>query len=337
MHIEHVDPGTDGSRLDRCYQIVAECARLDDPGMPVQSRRGFAAWLAAFGDPRRAWLATDGAGQPTGCYVLTLPARENLTMAMCLLAVVPARRRAGIGTALVEHCARQARQAGRARLAGEAADGSAGAEFAAAMGASAGMALAVRQLVIDARLSARLADLRAAAAPHAAGYTVLSWAGATPQEYLGDSARLSAAMADAPRDAGVEPHTWDANRISAFEQTLLDANNRIYCVAARHDDTGCLAAITQVRIDPANPGWAHQGITAVLPEHRGHRLGLLAKTEMLELLITRAPALRRIVTRNAGANQHMVAINEQLGYRITSVRRDWEIDLRCFDQLVGAS
>ena len=80
-------------------------------------------------------------------------------------------------------------------------------------------------------------------------------------------------------------------------------------------------------IDPGNPGWAHQGITAVLPAHRGHRLGLLTKTEMLYLLITRAPEVRRILTRNAGVNEHMVAINEQLGYQISSVRRDWELDL----------
>jgi GNAT superfamily N-acetyltransferase len=109
---------------------------------------------------------------------------------------------------------------------------------------------------------------------------------------MGDSARLSAAMADAPTGAGVEPQKWDASRIRAFEQTLLDSGRQIYSVAARHDDTGCLAAITQVTIDPASPDWAQQGITAVLPEHRGHRLGLLTKTEMLELLIKRAPDVR---------------------------------------------
>jgi GNAT superfamily N-acetyltransferase len=103
--------------------------------------------------------------------VFTLPARENLTMATCLLAVVPARRRVGIGTALLEHCARQARQAGRARLAGEALDGSPGAAFAAAAGARAGVALVFRQIVIDVSLGARLAGPRTEAGRRAAGYT----------------------------------------------------------------------------------------------------------------------------------------------------------------------
>ena len=302
VQIDQVEPGTDTRGLDRCYQIVAECERLDNPGMPVQSRQSFGAWVSGFGDPRRIWLATDHAGRPAGCYVLSLPARENLTMAAALLAVVPARRRAGIGTALLQHCAGQARRASRLRLAGEALDESPGAAFAAAAGARAGMAFVFRQLIIDADLRTRLAGLRAASRPHAAGYTLLSWLGATPEAYMGDSARLSAAMADAPTDAGVEPQIWDASRIRAFEQILLNSSRQIYSVAARHGATGCLAAITQVTTDPANPDWAQQGITAVLPEHRAHRLGPLTKTEMLELLIKRAQ--RGPGARKQGSDSH---------------------------------
>jgi GNAT superfamily N-acetyltransferase len=327
VQIDQVDPGTDSRGLDRIYQIAAECSRLDDPGGPVQSPASFAAWAAGFGDLRRFWLDTDDAGQPAGCYVLTLPTRENLTMATCLLAVVPGRRRTGIGTALLNHCAGQARQAGRLRLAAEALDGSPGAAFAAAVGARAGLAFVSRQLAIEPSLGARLADLRAAAWQHAAGYTLGSWLGATPEANMADSARLSAAMADAPTDAGVDPQVWDADRIRGFEQMLLQSGRQLYSVAARHDQTGRLVAITQMTTDLANPGWAQQGITAVLREHRGHRLGLLVKVEMLEILIKRAPDVRWIVARNAGANEHMIAINEQLGYQVSSVRQDWELDL----------
>ena len=65
----------------------------------------------------------------------------------------------------------------------------------------------------------------------------------------------------------------------------------------------------------------------MLPQHRGRRLGLLVKIEMMRVLAVREPQARRIVVRNAGANEHMVAINEQLGYRVTAIRRDWELDL----------
>jgi hypothetical protein len=77
-----------------------------------------------------------------------------------------------------------------------------------------------------------------------------------------------------------------------------------------------MAAVTAVETDPDNPAWAHQLLTAVTREHRGHRLGLLVKTAMLEWLATAEPAVEHIVTGNAAVNQHMIDINEQLGYEL---------------------
>jgi hypothetical protein len=37
--------------------------------------------------------------------------------------------------------------------------------------------------------------------------------------------------------------------------------------------------------------------------------------------------VRRIVTTNAELNQHMIAVNEQLGYRVTGRFLTWELDL----------
>jgi hypothetical protein len=67
-------------------------------------------------------------------------------------------------------------------------------------------------------------------------------------------------------------------------------------------------------VDPDDPGWAHQVITAVTREHRGHRLGLLLKLAMMELLATTEPQLERIETLNAASNEYMVAVNDALGY-----------------------
>jgi hypothetical protein len=70
----------------------------------------------------------------------------------------------------------------------------------------------------------------------------------------------------------------------------------------------------------------YQLITAVIREHRGHRLGLLLKTAMLERLAVAEPALERIVTGNAVGNQWMIAINEQLGYRLlTPLNQSFEL------------
>jgi len=45
--------------------------------------------------------------------------------------------------------------------------------------------------------------------------------------------------------------------------------------------------------------------------------------------------VRQVRARNAGANEHMVAINEQLGFRLSSVRRDWELDLAAVPAAAG--
>jgi hypothetical protein len=51
------------------------------------------------------------------------------------------------------------------------------------------------------------------------------------------------------------------------------------------------------------------------------------KVEMLDLLAAHEPAVRHILTGNADSNQHMIAINEQLGFEAGPVYRDWQLDL----------
>jgi hypothetical protein len=66
-------------------------------------------------------------------------------------------------------------------------------------------------------------------------------------------------------------------------------------------------------------------MTVVARAHRGHRLGLLLKVAMLELLAEREPQLETIETFNADANAHMVGINETLGFRMTGRLTFWEM------------
>jgi hypothetical protein len=50
--------------------------------------------------------------------------------------------------------------------------------------------------------------------------------------------------------------------------------------------------------------------------HRGHRLGLLLKTGMLLWLAEVEPQVETVDTWNAESNDHMIAVNEALAYRI---------------------
>lgn len=329
MEIQQFDPATDTTRLRACFEMTEAGWPLDQPNVPSWPLESFTGkWEHGFDAcPQQAWLAADDGGQPLGGYVLRLPEKENAARATCILIVAPSRRRQGAGTALLAHCIEQARRAGRSRLASYVRDGSPGAGFAAAAGARGGIAEVSRVLDIDSTLPGRLATLRAAAEPHAAGYTLLSWSGPSPDEHIDQVAKLNNAMSDAPRDEGVEPAVWDADRIREADQKALAAGLMFHNVAARHDATGDFAAVTDVCIDAGSPGWGFQGITVVLPEHRGRRLGLLIKIAMLELLADRAPDVRRIYTGNAGSNEHMIAINAQLGFEVCDVYRFWELDL----------
>lgn len=76
------------------------------------------------------------------------------------------------------------------------------------------------------------------------------------------------------------------------------------------------SGIRVVRWDPADTAARRQGLTAVTKQYRGHRLGLLVKAAMLEWLAETEPAIELIETGNASANDHMIAVNDTLGFAV---------------------
>jgi GNAT superfamily N-acetyltransferase len=328
VRIERFDPIADQQRLRACFQIVDACGHHDDPDLPHQSFAGFAnGWAHGWGNPTQTWLACNEVGEPIGCYLLVLPDRDNPTMASCALFIAPAYRRSGHGRRLLAHCADQARLAGRSRLTAQVAQDSPAAAFAVSAGARIGISEVLRVLTVDDAVRSRLPGLRAEATRASRGYSLVSWLGATPEEHIHGAAGIELAMADAPRDPGVEPESWDADRIRKVEQLGIAAGQQFYAVAALHDDSGEMVALTKIGTSSAVPGWGFQYLTAVLADHRGHRLGLLVKTANLELVLDHEPGLRSIVTGNAGPNDHMITINDTLGFRLLSERRNCELDL----------
>jgi GNAT superfamily N-acetyltransferase len=159
MLVEQFDPSSDAHSLRTCNQIYLVAHDIDNPQIPPLSYRLFErAWVDGFGQDEihECWLASSDSGEPVGCYLLTLPERENKTVASSELIVAPERRRAGLGTALLAHCAGRARGAGRARLRAFVADGTAGVAFAEAMGAAGGIEQVLRTMPVDASLPHRL-------------------------------------------------------------------------------------------------------------------------------------------------------------------------------------
>jgi GNAT superfamily N-acetyltransferase len=324
--ITRVDPD-DHETLRGCHRVRVAAGATDDPEGPPEPYGAFATWLTTGWDeiPGEAWAVRDEPGdEVTGCYRINLPDKENLDTAFVFPTVHPARRRQGVGSELLRHAAARAAAQGRTVLRAFPFVGTAGAAFAARAGAQGGL-VSVRRVQhlrqLPDGLIARQRDLAASAA---AGYTAVSWVGGTPAEYREGVAGVLNAFADAPSDEGFEHEFWDADRVrDQFDLiTRYDVLQR-YSVAAVHAQTGEMAALTQVFVTPEAPAWAQQGLTAVARAHRGHRLGLLAKTAMLDVLAAAAPDVEHVITDNADSNQYMIAINELLGYEVLSPAFQW--------------
>jgi GNAT superfamily N-acetyltransferase len=317
MRIEQADL-TDTEKIRECFEVYHAAQRVDEPEGPWFTERPFDGWMTVGwnGDPREVWLAVDQ-GSAAGWYRLGLPSRENLDRAGLELVVHPAERQRGLGLALLRHAAGRAAAHGRAVLNGAARRGSPGEAFARSVGAEPGLVEVQRVLDIGRLEKGKLARLRGPAELAAAGYSLESWAGPVPGDFLEQVAMLYNAMGDAPRDPEIAHEEWDAQLVRERINDLRPHYGlRDYTVVARHDDTGELAALSEMAVDPANPGWGFQMNTVVTRKHRGHRLGLLAKIAMMALLATTEPQLERISTWNAESNAHMIAINEAMGYAV---------------------
>lgn len=332
MRILRVDPA-DADVMRACHAVHVAAHDADDPnGEPPYSLALFRAHLLHGWscDPGEAWYApADDPARPdlrvAGFYVLRLPDLENRERAFVMPAVHPAFRRRGLGRALVRHAAQRAKADGRTDFDGAVPQGSAGEAFARKLGATPGLVDARRILDLRKTDPGRFKELRAEAAGHAAGYSLVSWTGRTPEEELGRVAGVLNAMNDAPREEGLfEDDLWDADRVrERGDMMTVFAGSRTYSIAAVHDATGEMAALTQLFVDPAQPGWAHQGLTGVTRPHRGHRLGLLTKAAMLDWMATAEPQLERIETNNAAVNSYMIAVNEALGYELVEPGRQF--------------
>jgi len=327
MHIERVDL-TDAQSIGACDEVCLAAQEADCPEEPRLTAGPFRGWLTVGwdGNPREVWLAAatssmlagDGKRRPVlGWYRLELPERENQDRANLDLVVHPAERRRGLGTALLRHAAERAACHGRSVLASATRDGTPGAAFARSAGAEPGVVEVQRMLELGKLADGRLERLREQAERAAAGYSLVSWTGPTPEEHLARVAAGFNAMNDAPHSPDREDDIWDAQRVrDRADAAVREGCLRGYSVAAIAEATGEMAGLTQVFVDPEYPEWGHQGLTAVIRQHRGHRLGLLIKAAMLEWLATEEPKLERIATDNAAVNKYMIAVNEALGYEL---------------------
>ncbi|MDQ0868501.1 GNAT superfamily N-acetyltransferase [Arthrobacter sp. V1I9] len=303
-------------------------------------------WRGNEYEERRLYLAKLGAVTVGMCSV-TFPLRENTHTAGIQVLVVPAYRRQGLGRALLEHAEAAARERGRTSLDAyhevplQAADGAAllpaksGAgglpldEPAVAFAVAAGYELeqVERSSRLDLPVAPELLDRLEADAPaRAAEYTITGWDDTCPEDLVHAYARLKSTMTTDVPIAGMdwEGEDWDAARVREEENTLIRSGVQSAVTAARHRASGQLVAYTVLNWRAGVPNSILQQDTLVISEHRGRRLGVLAKVANLRRAQTRWPSAKSVLTWNANENQHMLAINIALGFKPAGYEGEWQ-------------
>ena len=295
---------------------------LDEPHEPAPTLRAWRSQVLTpwYGDPVRLLVAGDD--PPLGCALVPLPSHDNPHGAAAALHVAPGHRRRGTGRALWAGVLGLARGQGRRTVLCEAREGSALEGLLAAAGAQPALTDVLRHQPIAEVDPARVAALRRGAETAAAGFRLVDWTGPTPVHLRGPLGVALSSLNDAPTgDLDYDDEVWDAARVALRDAGLVAGGLRMHTVLALAGDEP--AGFTDVAVSEDGT-YAWQWGTGVAAAHRGHRLGMLLKTVMVQRLRAAEPALRTVATWNAEGNTHMVALNEALGYRVVDRVREWQ-------------
>jgi GNAT superfamily N-acetyltransferase len=257
-----------------------------------------------------------------------LPSRDNRHAALVGGNVLPEHRNAGVGSAVYDHVEAVATSAGRTRLFTGGPESEAGRRFAERRG------YALASVGVDRHVDLRAVgadEVRAAfdeAGAYAADYELLRLAGPMPDDLVDAYADAAAAINDAPLDdLDIEDEIFDVERVRRYERGQIGSGRRLYRVLARQRATGEIAGHTVVAVETNPPGFGLQHDTTVVRAHRGHRLGLLLKADMMRWLADAEPETRYLATQNAASNDHMIAVNERLGYRVMGRTMEFQLDV----------
>jgi RimJ/RimL family protein N-acetyltransferase len=271
----------------------------------------------------RAWNGRMGGDVVAAGYV-RMPLQDNLDRAEVAVHVLPEQRRLGLGRSMAERLEQEARGLGRATLyaevqwdfeGGSDGAGRAGSEFARAAGYDLALSDVQRELALPVADDV-LSTLAERAAPQHEAYELRSFVGAVPDDLVaGWTVLIGSLSTEAPTgDLDLEPEAISVADHREAEEVVRRQGRTKYNTVAL-DRAGEVVAYTDLATTVHEPGRAYQWGTLVRRADRGHSLGLAVKAANLRLLQQERPDIERVFTWNAESNSHMVAVNEQLGFR----------------------
>jgi GNAT superfamily N-acetyltransferase len=319
----HLD---DSEVLRAAHPVLKACDLHGRPGRPFWSEREFVAMMqATLPDvQRRLLLAYEGDRIVGGCFAL-LPLLDNLDKVYVHIVVHPGERGRGVGTALEQAMSELAERERRPTVIGEAhvpadqRDDHPSRRFAETRGYALANVEIARSLELPIAADQLDAWESEAATAHD-GYRLETFDGPIPDELAESFCHLLGLLAsEAPTgDLDFEPEVVPVEALRAREKVLEEQGRTAYASVAI-DTSGDAVADSVLAFSPDDPDNAMQWATLVRRDHRGHRLGLAVKVRNLRALQAAHPEVKRIWTQNSEVNQHMVSINEKLGFKPVEV------------------
>ncbi len=157
-------------------------------------------------------------------------------------------------------------------------------------------------------------------------YRIVTWTHRAPEQWLDDIATIFMRMStDAPAgNLQIDEETWDADRVRKNDDKRLSTGRIQLAAAIEHVPTGRLVAFNGVTVSEDRSRPVHQGITLVLKEHRGHRLGMIVKIANIHQLASFSPDSPAIITDNAEENRPMLDVNEAVGFVPVGYEGAWK-------------
>jgi mycothiol synthase len=318
---------------DELYgELYAARAELDAEWAPGDPRRPLADEIASIRhmpalEDGVMFLARDASGSVAGmanCGWEQLEGWEHVLW--IAVSVLPAQRRQGLGRLLLARSADVARQRGLRTVMGRTRHNVlSGAEFSRRFGAEPGQV--GRENRLDLRgVDRDLVDRWIAEGPaRAPGYRLEFVDGRTPPDLLERVAEVYNVMNSAPRDdLDFDDTQVTPDLVRQYEEAAAASGHGHWAYYAVEEASGRFVGLTEISIRGI-PDRVNVGDTGVDAAHRGKGLGKWLKAAMTRRILAELPDVRWVITWNAGSNDAMLAINNQLGFRQAVVTTAWQI------------
>lgn len=261
---------------------------------------------------RPVLLAAFEDSEIVGIAELGFSLQDNRHLADLEVTVRPECRRRGIGRALYADATTRRRAAGRTSACGElcVVTDRGPLAFARAMGAE-----SVHEedhLVLDLPLAED--HVRRLTAGAASGYEIVTWQGCCPDDLIDAYGEMRTQMnQDVPTgELDYEPVVMTPERIRSGEERLARSYDIV--VAAARGADGVMGGYSVVFLAHGRDQ-VIQDDTLVMPEHRGHRLGLALKLATYAVVAAGHPDRATLHTWTDPENHAMYATNTAFGYR----------------------